>query len=329
MILWQAACKGRLLICLVGLLACFSCVPEVPRDSSLEIVFTGDVLLDRGVRTVLREEGLDSVFAGATPLFRRADAVVVNLECPLTDTVSQLNKKFIFRADASCAEGLRRMGITHAAMANNHTNDQGRRGLVSTCRHLTEAGIIPLGYGRDSEEQLKPVVIRKDGVEVALFNSVFVPLENWLHLADRPGICQASCEELADAVRRYRKSHGDCWIVAVLHWGPEFDAHPSPRQRMQARLLADAGTDVVIGHHPHVVQDTAVIRTEGAGMCDSTLVYYSLGNFVFDQTAPGTQDALMVRLRFGADGTVAPVSLPVEIRECKPVLSANRKKQMK
>lgn len=326
MVLRQVVCRGRLLSCLFGLLVCFSCVPKAPEDSPLEIVFTGDVLLDRGVRPVLADEGLDSVFAGVTALFRRADAVVVNLECPLTDTVSQLNKKYIFRADASCAEGLRRVGVTHAAMANNHTNDQGRRGLVSTFRHLAEAGIVPLGYGEDSDEQLKPTVIRKDGIEVAVFNSVFVPLENWHYLADRPGICQASCEELADAVRRCKKLHADSWIVTVLHWGTEFDVHPSLKQKMQARMLAEAGTDVVIGHHPHVVQDTAVIKTEGVGMCDSTLVYYSLGNFVFDQTAPGTQDALIVRLRFGTDGTVTPVSLPVEIRECKPVLSANRKK---
>ncbi len=312
--------KRLLSICVIGLLTCVSCVPEVPKDSSLEIVFTGDVLLDRGVRTVLKDEGLDSVFAGVTELFRKADAVVVNLECPLTDTVSQLNKKYIFRADAVCAEGLKRVGVTHAAMANNHTNDQGRRGLVSTYRHLTEAGIIPLGYGWDADEQLTPAVIRKDGVEVAVFNSVFVPLENWHYLVDRPGVCQASCEDLADAVRRYKSSHEDSWVVVVLHWGTEFDSHPTLRQRMQARMLADAGTDVLIGHHPHVVQDTDVIKSEGAGMCDSTLVYYSLGNFVFDQTAPGTGDALMVRLRFNADGTLTRESLPVAIKDSKPTL---------
>lgn len=321
MILRQTVCKGQLLICFIGLLTCTSCVSEVPKTSSLEIVFTGDVLLDRGVRTVLADEGLDSIFVGVTDLFHGADAVVVNLECPLADTASRLNKKYIFRADAACAKGLKRVGVTHAAMANNHTNDQGRKGLISTFQSLTEAGIIPLGFGEDSSEQLKPVVIRKDGIEVAVFNSVFVPLENWHYLADRPGICQASCEELSDAVRRYKKSHVDSWIVAVLHWGTEFDVHPSLRQRMQAMMLADAGTDVVIGHHPHVVQDTAVIKTEGVGMCDSTLVYYSLGNFVFDQTAPGTQDALIVRLRFGTDGTLIRESLPVEIKGCKPVLS--------
>ena len=292
------------------------------KDATLEVLFTGDVLLDRGVRPVLEAEGMDSVFAGVNSLFRKADAVVINLECPLTDTVSSLNKKYIFRADAACAEGLKRVGVSHAAMANNHTNDQGRRGLAATHRHLVDAGIVPIGYGQTSDEQLAPAVISKDGLEVAVFNDVLVPLENWHQLDDCPGVCQASCDELADAIREYRKSHRKTWVVAVLHWGKEFDVHPSLKQRMQASRLASAGTDVIIGHHPHVVQDVGTIKTDGVGMCDSTLVYYSLGNFVFDQSAPDTRKTFIVSLRFSADGTLTPKILPVRIEGCKPRLQS-------
>ncbi len=324
--------RTLLLVSSICLLACTSCTSEGKKDATirkeatsqsnatLEALFTGDVLLDRGVRPVVAAEGLDSVFSGVSSLFRKADAVVINLECPLTDTVSPLNKKYIFRADAACAEGLKRVGVSHAAMANNHTNDQGRRGLAATHRYLVDADIVPIGYGQTSCEQLAPAVISKDGLKVAVFNDVLVPLENWHQLDDCPGVCQASCNELADAIREYKKAHLDSWVVAVLHWGKEFDVHPSLKQRMQASRLASAGTDVIIGHHPHVVQDVGTIKTEGVGMCDSTLVYYSLGNFVFDQSAPDTQKSFIVSLRFGADGTLTPKVLPVKIEGCKPRL---------
>ena len=101
-----------------------SCSPTTPpvspsgaEGASLTILFTGDVLLDRGVRRVAEHKGISYLFEEVTPVFREADAVVVNLECPLTDTISPVNKKYIFRADARWAKDLRKAGITHAAMA--------------------------------------------------------------------------------------------------------------------------------------------------------------------------------------------------------------------
>jgi len=280
-------------------------------DDGLTIVFTGDVLLDRGVRPYAEREGVETLFAGVDSVFRQADAVVINLECPLTDTATPVNKHYIFRADTRWAGDLKKAGITHAAMANNHTNDQGRQGLLSTYNQLKNSGIVPLGFGYSQQERLQPVVIRKDGVEVALFNSVTVPLENWYDLDDRPGICQANASTLANAIRAYHADHPQAKIIVVLHWGPELQTLPSIQQRADANVLISAGADAIIGHHPHVVQPLRYI--------DGKPVFFSLGNFVFDQTPPIANQAVMAQLTIRSD-TIISSSIPVQIRNCKPTI---------
>ena len=290
-----------------------SCLKQETREQdSLTLVFTGDVLLDRGVRPYAEREGIPALFAGVDSVFRQADAVIINLECPLTDTATPVNKHYIFRGEPQWAKGLRAAGITHAAMANNHTNDQGREGLLSTYNHLKEAGIEPLGYGLSKTERLEPVIIRKGAIEVALFNSVTLPLENWYDLDDRPGICQASASTLADAIRTFHTHHPTTKIIAVLHWGAEMQTSPTMQQRLDAQTLLQAGTDVIVGHHPHVVQPLKNI--------DGKNVFFSLGNFVFDQSLPIAQQAAMAQITLSGDSIIAK-SLPVRIVRNKPILN--------
>jgi len=294
----------------VLLMSVMSCTSPAS-DASLTILFTGDVLLDRGVRPVAEHKGVDYLFRDVNPMFREADAVVVNLECPLTDTISPINKKFIFRADSRWAKDLKKAGITHAAMANNHTNDQGRRGLVATNQHLMEAGITPLGYGCAYTEQLTPALIEKDGVKVALFNALLLPIENWCRLDGKPGIAQPSEDELISVVEDYKHNNPETHIVAVLHWGVEFQSQPTIRQRGLTHKLVDAGVEAIIGHHPHVLQS---IDTIG-----SAPVFYSIGNFVFDQHKPQACKSMIASLTFGKDGLVSSDSVNVRIEGCCPI----------
>lgn len=278
------------------------------------MLFTGDVLLDRGVRPIAERRGVAFLFDSVQAEFQRSDAVVVNLECPLTDTVSPVNKLYIFRANAEWANDLHLVGITHAALANNHTNDQGRRGLQATNQHLCDAGIVPIGYGNTYEEQSEPIVISKGKVRVAVFNAVMMSLENWHYLEGRPGVFQPTTEQLVQTVSSYREQHTETAIVAVLHWGVEFNAQPTFTQRLLARQLSDAGADAIIGHHPHVVQP---IDTIGP-----TLVCYSLGNFVFDQHPPQTRQCLMVRLDFRPHRKHSSTVIPTRIEGCRPIPTA-------
>ena len=292
------------------LAACIHNVTDEDGDEAV-LLFTGDVLLDRGVRPVAERRGIAFLFEAVRPWFDEADAVVVNLECPLTDTPTPVGKQYVFRGDARWASELRRVGVTHAALANNHTIDQSRSGLADTYQNLHEAGIVPLGFGFTPAKRLAPAVVIKKGLRIALFNAVNLPLEGWYPAEDAPDICQADTEQLANAVEAWHASHPHDRIAIVLHWGSEYSLQPSIRQRRAARRLADAGADLIVGHHPHVLQP---IDTIGR-----TLVFYSLGNFVFDQQQPLTRASMMVRVHFGCDGLAAWDTIPVEIRQNRPV----------
>ena len=289
--------------------------PSGAGGASLTVLFTGDVLLDRGVRPVAEHRGISYLFEEVTPIFREADAVVVNLECPLTDTISPVNKKYIFRADARWAKDLKKVGITHAAMANNHTNDQGRRGLQATAQHLTEAGITPLGYGSNFKEQMSPILIEKDGISVALFNATTLTIENWCRIDDKPGIAQPSEKELLDEIGDFHHKNPKTHVVVVLHWGVEFQPYPSIRQRALAHRLSEAGVSAVIGHHPHILQPTDTIG--------KMPVYYSIGNFVFDQKVPKARVSMIASLTFHNDGTLKTDSVSVNIEQGRPIPSSS------
>ncbi len=283
---------------------------ELKKDT-LSIVFTGDILLDRGVRRYIEHEGIEALFAEVKDDFRKSDAVVVNLESPITDTISPLNKKFVFRADPAAAIQMKNIGITHAALANNHTMDQGRRGLASTSRHLKQHGIVPLGYGYTFEERFTPAVVEKNGITVALFNAALLTIENWSPTAEgEAGICQPTIDELCEAIYRYKQAYKNAYCVAILHWGIEYQTVPSVNQRYEAATLVHNGSDAIIGHHPHVIQTTDTI--------DGKPIYYSLGNFIFDNPHPLAQRSLMVRLCFTADSVVCEETR-LHIQRCRPI----------
>lgn len=289
----------------------FLCITACQHSSEehLSIAFAGDVLLDRGVRQQINKRGVEYLFTSVAPIFHASDAAVINLECPVTSVCSPLKEKYIFRAEPTWLEALKKSGVTHTAMANNHTIDQGRSGLIETYKHLTAIGITPLGYGETQTKSSQPIFIEKRNIKVALFNSVLLPLENWVYLEDSPGICQQPISALRKAIRAFKQKHPDYYVVVILHWGQEYQTSPSTSQRRDAHQLIKAGADAIIGHHPHVIQPEEYI--------DGKPVFYSLGNFVFDQRKPETSRSRIVVLDFTSRKCNIRV-YPVTIKECKP-----------
>jgi poly-gamma-glutamate synthesis protein (capsule biosynthesis protein) len=259
----------------------------------LSICFTGDLLLDRGVREQIDRKGVEALFAEVAPIWSAYDAVVVNLECPVTTRHAPVNKRFIFRAEPQWLPALQQAGVTHAALANNHTYDQGRDGLEDTYRNLQEAHITPLGAGSNAAQACSPVFISKGNIKVAILNSVRLPLENWVYLAEEPGPCQASIEELCEQIRQL-KAKEKCYVVVILHWGTEYAAQAGQQQGREAHLLIDAGADAIVGHHPHVLQPEETYRGKP--------IFYSLGNFVFDARRKEASQGIMAGLTFTSQG---------------------------
>lgn len=221
----------------------------------------------------MRQRGQDYPFRALAPRLREADIAFGNLECVLSDRGEPVpNKRFLFRGRPANAKALQRAGFDIVSLANNHTLDFGREGLADTLRHVRNAGVRTVGAGHTPEEALALEVLSVRGLRVGFlaFLGMFPPI-----LPSAPGKPDVAMGYPATVRAAVRRALPLCDVLVVsLHAGREYTFRRSHRQQQIARAAVDAGAHLVVGHHPHVVQDTEVYR--GAP------IIYSLGNFVFD-----------------------------------------------
>ena len=288
------------------------CHEATVRRDTATIVLTGDILLDRGVRKVIRQHGMSRLFTpGIDSVFRSAQIIVGNLECPATKIIAPVFKRFIFRGEPEWLDTLRQHGVTHLNLANNHAIDQGREGLLDTRRNIIAAGMVPVGAGETMRQAAEPVLLTAHPRKVWLVPSLRLALENYAYLPDKPSVSQEPMDSLLSRVFRLRQQDSTAVIIVSLHWGQEHRLQPVPRQRHDAHMLVMAGADVLVCHHTHTLQ-----TVEDYG---GRRIYYSIGNFIFDQPKPLNARAAIVRLRISA-GSLDVETLPVEIRHCAPWL---------
>lgn len=289
------------------------CVPAskyLAEEDTLTIAFTGDILLDRGVRKCIEKNGTDAIFsASIDSLFRTCKLVVGNLECPATKIQQRVYKRFMFRAEPEWLQTLKKHGITHLNLANNHSIDQGREGLLDTKRNIEQAGMVAVGAGRNMQEAAAPVLLAAQPRRVYLFVSQRLPLENFAYLPDRPCVSQESMDSLCARIRWLKEQEPDCYVIVNVHWGWEHHMEPTLKQRQEAHRMVCAGADLIIGHHTHTLQTVETWQ--------GTPIYYSLGNFIFDLDNPINTRTCVVKVLMTKD-SVTINALPVEIRQCVP-----------
>ena len=277
---------------------------------TLSVVLTGDLLLDRGVRREIDRHGVDALFTEAIDsVFRAAQVVVANLECPATKIEAPVFKRYIFRAEPEWLPTLRQHGITHLNLANNHSIDQGREGLTDTKHNIEKAGMTPVGAGNNMSEAAQPVLLADSPRRVWLVASLRLALENYAYLPDKPCVSQEPMDSLLARVADLRQQDSTAVIIVSLHWGGEHTLKPVPRQRLDAHRLIDAGADILVCHHTHTLQ--TVENYHGHA------IYYSLGNFIFDQPRPLNARAAVVSLHITKDG-LQTETIPIDIRDCAP-----------
>ena len=276
------------------------------------IILTGDILLDRGVREVVERRGADHLFSeGVDSVLRAAHIVVGNLECPATKVKSPVFKRYIFRGEPEHLATLRKHGFTHLNLCNNHSIDQGREGLTDTKRNIEQSGMVSVGAGRNMNEAAQPVLLTGEPRKVWLLTSLRMALENWAPLDDRPCVSQEPMDSLISRIRRLKKADSTAVIVVSLHWGGEHTLRPVPLQRMEAHRLIDAGADALVCHHTHTLQ--TIEKYKGK------MIYYSIGNFIFDQPKPLNAKACMVRLKVTKEKTEVE-TIPILIKNCVPFI---------
>ena len=286
---------------------------------SFTLTLTGDLLLDRRVRQRIAYGGVDRLFTRSIDsVFRSSDAVVANLECPATSIHAPAFKQIVFRAEPQWLTTLRAHGITHLNLANNHSTDQGRKGLADTRNNIIAAGMTPVGAGNNMNEAAQPVLLTNTPRRVWLVASNRLALENFAYLPDKPCVSQEPMDSLVSRVRNLYRTDTTAVIVVSLHWGGEHTLKPVPQQRVEARRLIEAGASALVCHHTHTLQTIEYYHGRP--------IFYSIGNFIFDQQRPLNTRACMVRLTVTAD-TVRTETIPIKIEHCIPHLSPSKDKR--
>ncbi len=262
---------------------------SVQTAQAQEIVINavGDIMLAGSGSATLQRLGCDYPFAATATELRKGDIAVGNLEAPLARGGTEfMFKKFRFRADPQCAPALKRAGFSVVTLANNHMMDFGEVALLETLRHLDESGILSAGAGQTLAAARHKAVLQVKGAKVAfLAYSLTLPVE-FFAASDRagtaPGYPRYFKEDIALA-----KGSAD-YVVVSFHWGSEGATSPHPYQTATARAAIDAGADVVLGHHPHVLQ--------GIEQYKKGIIFYSLGNFAFGSTSPTADRSVIARI---------------------------------
>jgi poly-gamma-glutamate synthesis protein (capsule biosynthesis protein) len=222
-------------------------------------------------------------FKYAEPLFRlfkqvktvwsNSDLVVGNLESPLLENGNFIINKCVLKANPRWAECIKSEGISLLSLANNHMMDYGPEGLFRTLEVLKEAGLSFVGAGKNKNSALAPHYMELNGKSFAFLARSSVIVSSPCYASkNSPGVAYLDESETKDAIMECKKNADR--VVLLIHWGIEHYQHPTPSQRKLAKKLIEAGADIILGHHPHVIQ--------GVEPVDKGLVCYSLGNFIFN-----------------------------------------------
>ncbi len=270
-------------------------LPARAQATPVSLVFAGDIVLDDTAGALI-EKGQDP-FASFGDLFKSADIRLGNLECVVATTGSAGDKNFTFRAHPRTLPVLTRH-FDAMALANNHSGDYGREAFAEMLGLLKGAGLAYFGGGHNLQEAHTPLIIERRGLRIALLGyNEFMP-RSFEADADAPGSAWSEDEQVVADIRAARTLHRADLVIPVMHWGWENELTANTRQRQLARLMVDAGADVVIGGHPHVTQDIDHYKGKP--------IIYSVGNFVMKETDNDNQRrGWVLRLQLDAKGVQA------------------------
>ena len=287
--------------------------PTPPRKGRLLIHGTGDVNLDPSYIPNLPANGYGYAWSGLRGLFRDDDLTVINLECAVSDLGSPVPKEFNFRCDPAALPPARRSGVDVANLANNHSGDYGSEALLDSRRRLLEAGIAPVGVGRNEAQAARPAIVEVKGWRIAVlgFGGV-IPAADWIAGESSPGMADGdSIESMTRAVSA-AKRRADLVIVTV-HWGAELETTPTPDDVERAHAMIDAGADAIFGHHAHRLQPLEHYRGKP--------IAYGLGNFVWPNFSIEGSTTAVARVVVTPDGRVRGRLVPAFIEDAgHPVL---------
>ena len=263
----------------------------------------GDIMLAGRWAPFLRHKGYDHPFHGVIRELAVGDINIANLESPLAVGGKEYSeKKFRFRAEPSVAKALSAARFNLVTLANNHSMDFGSAALAETCQHLSDNGIAWIGAGENLSEARKMALYTIKGKKIAFLGySLTQPIEFFAR-QNSPGTAPGYEKMVTADVARAR-SQAD-YVIVSFHWGKEAIGTVQSYQRIAAHKAIEAGADVIIGHHPHILQ--------GIERYKNGIIFYSLGNFTFASKSKTADVSAIIRLKLD-DGRREAEVLPLDV----------------
>lgn len=292
--------------------------------TQVSVAFAGDILFDPGyaVMSKLQQNG-GQISAGIAPdlieEMRSADIMVLNNEFPYSDRGTPTpEKQFTFRARPQTVSYLGDLGVDLVSLANNHAYDYGETAFLDTMDTLAQAGIAYVGAGRNLQEARRPVYYIINNMKIAFVAATQIErLDN----PDTKGATDTSAgvfrcwngDNLLETVREARQNSD--FVIVFLHWGTENQDTIDWAQEKQAPEVAEAGADLIIGAHPHCLQQISMVN--------GVPVVYSLGNFWFNSK---TVDTGMVKVVLNENGLQSLQFIPCLQSGCRTSLVQGEEK---
>ncbi len=265
--------------------------------AQVSFVVAGDVIPHEAVRAAAAaagegEAGWAALFDNVADVFHGADFGFVNMETPVAPEHSHGTKPFLFDAPVLLPEALKASGIKIVSFANNHAMDQGWAGFAETREHLREVGLLFAGTSDNSATAWQPVFTEANGIKVG-----WLGMTRWLNggrnpdKEDQPHVNffpypgeanGAPGADEATVLAAVKAARAQCDLLVIsVHWGIEYATAPRPEDVDLAHKMLDAGASVIVGAHPHVLQPIETYKTQDGR---NTIIFYSLGNFLSNQS---------------------------------------------
>jgi poly-gamma-glutamate synthesis protein (capsule biosynthesis protein) len=271
-------------------------IPSIKDPDYVTFSFLGDIMLDRGVRSSVNKNfnGDYSKLFENMEVLQKSDIVFGNLEGPASDKGKDLKNLYSFRMNPDAIPALKGANFSIFSLANNHAGDWGREALADTMERLTENEILYTGAGLSSNIE-NPTIIEKYDMKIGFLAFSDVGPNSLIPKVDQVGILLVNNPRFEEIIRNAKKQVD--YLIVSVHWGDEYKTVNNKRQETVAKRIVDAGAKLVIGHHPHVIQNTEIYK--------DSLIVYSLGNFIFDQKfSENTMQGMLLDLKLWRDGSI-------------------------
>ncbi len=274
--------------------------------SPFDFSAVGDVMLGDRSNSAIKQYGPDYTFHYVRPIFEKSNIVLANLEGPIAEKSKSTNRRYSYKVSPSHTRILRRAGINLVSLANNHILDCGRDGVIETIQSLDKHDIGYVGGGINREEAHRPKIIEVGTLKIGVLG---------YYWNKRTAAKRNSPGSAMDTFERYERDLNKLKplvdkIIVTVHWGTPYEREPKEETIEKAKSFVDLGADVVVGHHPHIVQRVDIYRGKP--------IFYSIGNFAFG-SGNSKAESIIVSGRFKKSQLEIEV-FPVYVKNRDPLV---------